>query len=266
MKHISRSRLGILIAVTAVLLVLVFVFILFFMGNAAGMSSEITLPDASVTPPVTQAPELITSGNFVQIDPSNVLQILRSISRTPSYYQTYGISVGTEELRAERSVSLWVNGTYLHAELSDGHSVKSIVTDRQTLYLWYEDDQEPAKIELTGSLTLEEIMGLLTYEYLLSSNPQSITDASYLVLQQSTPIPCVYVCTEEKDGRISKYWIDLSSGLLYLAEVYRDNELVYALRQGSFIALGGEDAAFNDRFLLPDGTRPFRIETETPQP
>jgi len=263
MKPFSRGSLGILIAVTAVLLVLVFVFILFFRGSTDGTSGGIILPDPSVSAPPVQVPEQSASGEFVQISPDNVLQVLWSFSRAGSYYQKYTVSVGTEDVQSTKSVELWVNVPYLHAEISDGRSVKSLVSDTETLHIWYGDDPESISVPLGEDLTLEDALGLLTYEYLLSTDPDTITEAEYLVLNQTQPIQCIFVSCAETESVVYKYWINLSNGLLYQAEVYRDNELVYTLSQKSYVALGSDDSAFSDRFLLPNGTALFRKETET---
>ena len=51
MKSFSRGSLGILIAVTAVLLVLAFVFILFFRGSDNAAAGGIILPDSTHSAP-----------------------------------------------------------------------------------------------------------------------------------------------------------------------------------------------------------------------
>lgn len=250
----------------AVVLVLVILFAFLFENRSGTDRESIVLPDppseVSVQKPTEQPP----ADDFVQVSADNVLSILQSMSRPSSYHQVYSVTVGVDETQALRQVELWINGSLIHAEIFDGARTKTILTDGETAYLWYDGDTEALYVPLEQTVLPEDLMGLLSPDYLLSIAPEQITDADFLVLEDPKQVQCLYVCSQDAEYVTSRYWIDLGTGLLYKADVLELSKQVYVLKQDSFEQLAAEDEAFSDRFILPDGSTPFSTAAEMPQP
>ncbi|MBR2366399.1 MAG: hypothetical protein IKA78_04445, partial [Oscillospiraceae bacterium] len=61
------------------------------------------------------------------------------------------------------------------------------------------------------------------------------------------------------------YQIDLTTGLLSGAELQRDGESTYSVRQTALELLSFDDESLLDEMQLPVGTANFSAEKETPQ-
>lgn len=266
MDHKPRFTPSILAVFIAVLLVLVILLAFFFQSSYGQKNETIVLPDPPAAPSVQDAAEEPPADDFVQVSTDNVLSVLEHMSRPSSYHQVYTVTVGADETQAAHVVELWVNGPLVRAEISNGIQTKTLLTDGSMAYLWYEGDLQPLSLTLDESVSMEDLLGLQSYDYLLSIEPEQIQDADFVVLDDPEQIQCIYVCSQDAAYVTSRYWVDLETGLLYKADILELSKQVYALRQDLFELLAEEDEAFSDRFCLPDGEMPFVKETETPQP
>ena len=255
MNREQQGNKGIFIASAAVILVLVFLLVVFTSTSTSGSPNGIILPDPAQRHPDAETPPQSSAGEYVQVTNENVLQILKTIHRETAYYQVCSVKVGSDEFASYRVVSLWVNGSLLHAEITDGNRTKSVLTDGQTIYLWYAGDTEPAVVQRSEGVTLDDLLGMLTYESLIARTASDILAAEYL--QDFADVPCIYVECMEREDLTGRYWIDVNSGLLYQAEVTSFGEQMYAMKQNDLKLLASDDALFSGKFLLPDGTRPF---------
>lgn len=266
MDHERHSYKPLLAVSIAVLLVLVILLAFLFENRHGKGRDSIILPDPPAENVVQEPTEQSSADDFVQVSADNVLSVLRSMSKPASYHQNYTVTVGSDETQATRSIELWVNGKLTHAEIFDGIRTKTILSDGSTAYLWYNDETEALSFPLEQTISPEDLLGLLSPDYLLSIAPEQIKDADYLVLEDPQQVQCIYVCSQDAEYVTSRYWIDLDTGLLYKADVLELSRQVYVLKQDAFELLASEDEAFSDRFLLPNGTAPFATGTETPQP
>lgn len=266
MNRDRRSYKPFLAVSIAVLLVLVILLAFLFENRHGKDRDAIVLPEPPAESVVQEAVEQPSADDFVQVSTDNVRSVLQSMSRPSSYHQSYTVTVGSDETQASRSIKLWVNGSLIHAEIFDGIRTKTILTDGKTAYLWYDGDTEALSVPLDETVSPEDLLGLLSPDYLLSMDPVQILDADFLVLEDPQQVQCIYVCSQDAEFVTSRYWINLDTGLLYKADVLELSKQVYVLKQDSFEQLASEDEAFSDRFLLPDGSAPFSTETETPQP
>lgn len=260
--HFSKSILAVSVAVLLMLTVLLAVF---FENRARKEKKAIVLPDPPQEVSVPEKTEETSPDGFVQISRDNVLSVLQNIHKPSSYHQVYHVTVGSDLAQAVHRVELWVNGDLLRAEVSDDVQTKNILTDGSTLYLWYNDEEQAASVALRESAVVENLLGLLSYDNLLTLEPEQITDADFLVLEDPT-LPCLYVCSRDAVYVASRFWIDLETGLLYKADILEQSRQVYTLLQENLELLAEEDEAFRDRFCLPDGTVPFSKTEEMPQP
>lgn len=260
--HFNKSILAVFVAVLLMLTVLLAVF---FENRSNKEKEAIVLPDPPQEVNVPEKAEETSPDGFVQISIDNVLSVLQSINKPSSYHQVYQVTVGSDLAQAAHRVELWVNGELLRAEVSDDVQTKNILTDGNTLYLWYNDEEQASSVILRESAVVEDLLGLLSYDDLLTLEPEQITDADFLVLEDPT-LPCLYVCSRDAVYVADRFWIDLETGLLYKADILEQSRQVYTLLQENLELLADEDEAFHDRFCLPDGTAPFSKTEEMPQP
>lgn len=125
--------------------------------------------------------------------------------------------------------------------------VRHTVTDGEVSHIWYDQEASVYTVPSGGiSADLEQIIP--TYEDVLGLDVESIVAADYRV---EAGRQCIYVETaENSDGYVRRFWVDLNSGLLAMAETLQHGETVY--RMGAM-----QEEAVTDRnlhFTLPDGT------------
>lgn len=250
------NRTGLLAAVAALVVAAVLV-IAFSLSQSRTPQESIVLPQepaAEAQPPVT--PEEPEEEDFAQVTPDNVLTVLQeTLTKPAAYHQSYTVSVGADDAQSQRSVELWVNWPLVHGEVSDANRTKTVLSDGETAYLWYNSDPNYVTVTLSASMEIWDLLGLPSYDYLAAMEYADITDANYQVLEDPQ-VQSVYVCCQEADVTW-RYWVNLENGLLYMSDVLERSTQVYLIRQTYLELLAQEDETFSGRFLLPDGTNPF---------
>lgn len=258
-------------AVAAAVIVVVALLIVFFISQNPSVEEEsIVLPTVQDTPQTelnTDPDDTEAEGEqtFFEVSNENVLMALNSLNRPIAYYQTYMLTVGSDDAQTVRTAKLWVNGSFIHAEVSSEQETKCMISDGSTAYLWYADSPDVISVQLEDGLTSEDLLGLPGFIAYLQLSEDSVVDSDYLVLEDPQ-IQCIYVCAQENADITTRYWVNLENGLLYQADVLENSNQVYTLRQTSFEMLAQEDESFIDRFLLPDGSSPFKAAKAVPQP
>ena len=243
-----------------ILIVLAFVLIVTaFILSQKSQNASIELPsDLNGQTPPMQNNASLNSG-FLQVSPENVLTVVETLHRPSSYHQSLTL-LNTEGIRSfVQGINLWMNGQFLRAVTVSDTGTETILSDRKTAYLWNENQKQPFRIDLTDSLSYDDILGLPTYETLLSSDPGSILDAEYVIIEDQL-LQCIYVVTKGQDDTIEEYWIDIESGLLVQYVVSVNGQNVYYVYQETYEELSPKDEVFSDMFCLPDGSDPFLSE------
>lgn len=258
-------------AVSAAVIVVVVLLILLFITQTPSAGQEsIVLPPAQEAPSLeSEAPSQEDAeeddGSYFEVTNDNVVMALQTLNRPAAYHQSYTVTVGSDTVQASRNVDFWVNGQFLHAEISDEHQTRSVISDGNTAYIWYETDDDFVSVSLSSGTTIEDILGLPAFDSYLTLKPDMVVDSDYLVLEDPS-VQCIFVCTQDESFGTSRYWINLDNGLLYQSDVLENSNQVYSIRQTFFETLAMEDESFRDRFLLPDGSAPFIAAREMPQP
>lgn len=267
MERKRNFRKNGLLAVLGVVIIAGLLFAAFSMNQSDQRQESIVLPSTTPveTQPQPETPEE-EENTFAQVTKDNVRTVLeRTIQRPDAYHQSYTVTVGADEAQAAHTVELWVNGTLLHAEVSDEARTKTLLTDGQTAYFWYNDSTDYLTLTLDDGVDPWALLGIPNYDYLAVLASSTITDADFLVLEDPQ-VQSIYVCCQNDEVVTNRYWVNLENGLLYMADVLEESRQVYAIRQAFYEALALEDEAFSNRFILPDGVRPFSEAEETPQP
>ena len=153
----------------------------------------------------------------------------------------------------------------MHAEISDGLQVRSLISDGTTAYIWYDNSNDAVAVTLNEGMTTEDLLGLPDFDSYLTLSQEEVVDSDYLLLDDYG-VPCIYVCAQQDPQYSFRYWINLNTGLLFHSDVLENSTRVYEVRQQVYETLALEDEAFNDRFLLPDGSDPFTAASKMLQP
>lgn len=247
------KKVNILIILGAVCLVLALLGLLLFQHGREQDSHTIVLPDASTSQPA--APQTPDAG-FAEVTRSNVQKIIQTLARPSAYRQALEITTYAGDFERRQTVETWRSGTLMRAQFVYGEEVKNILTDGQTLYIWYQGEPEPALYRLDGTVSPDDLIGIPTYETLLSLPVQRITEAEFTPLSADNATMCAYVSCQQ-DGLRHLYWISLESGLLCSQSVLDGDDTVYTAVQTDLEVLADADEAFAGIFSLPDGSEPF---------
>lgn len=246
------------LAVVAVMAILVLVFLLRPSSDKQG----ILLPDPQQDAIAEQRPQTSVETEFLELTTENVLQVLQSLNSPGYYHQKFEVVLNTGRRSMTKQVDVWVNDGLLHGEIRTGNQLKSLLTDGNTAWIWYDSDLNPVAVELNPTVTMEDLIGLPAFDFLRTLAEGNIVDAAY---EQETNEKYVFVCTQE-EARADRYWIDLQTGLLNRYDVLENSEQIYTVTQTDFDRLAPGDQAFAGRFCLPDGTEPFTVERQMLQP
>lgn len=254
MEQKQKNLRTLLLFVLATLAVIV-VIAVFFIGNfQQNQRDAIVLPDTAQSAQTAQ-PTDTALPSLLSVDRSNVQRIVRSLARPQYYHQSYTITRQLSGASAQSTAELWVCEQLVHAQVSSSAGEKHLLSDGETIYLWYAADQKVRQLSAADGLSLDALIGLPTYEQLGALSAASITDGAFVTDEHSG---AQQIFAAAQDGTLRReYWIGLDCGLLTTSRLYFGDETIYELTQTSLELLAAGDEAFDDVFLLPDGSKPF---------
>ena len=158
---------------------------------------------------------------------------------------------------SESTAELWVSDTRVCAVLTSAAGEKHLLTDGQTLYVWYASDEKVRQLPVSPDVTMDELTGIPTYEQLDTLPPETITDGAFITDARYDSGRQIFAAAEQ-DGVRRECWLSLDYGLLTESILKREDETVYDALQTGLEILAAGDEAFDDVFVLPDGTSPFQ--------
>lgn len=244
------------IVTAAVLAVTIVLLVLFLSGAGRNTHDLISLPDSQVLPTDDVPGAAPEQTLFAQISCENVQDVLRSLARPSSYHQKLTILRYAESKSRQQTAEIWRSGELLRADVSDEDSVKSILTDGKTLYLWYDNEKPVLELTLRESAQLDELLGLASYETILSLDASVLDTADFVTLDDQAELACIYVGYTQEDTA-QYYWVDVDSGLLCRHTMLLADAPVYTMQQIQLERLSDGDESLSGAFVLPDGTEPF---------
>lgn len=259
MANRSGGVKTLVIALVSAFVLVALILVSFFVLTGSDDGSGIILP-AQTQPGTQTAPGEMDDSLFLQITSGNVTDVVRTLARPTSYHQTLTLTTAWQDGSAERIAELWVSDGICRADLADGNTVKSFLSDGETVYMWYQDDEVVTAFTINASVTLDDLMGIPTYESLLAADPAQIRDAAFVTLDSMDDRSCIYAQVTDADGYTDSYWIDVSTGLLCRADSLEEQTLIYKLQESAIEILLASDEAFAAAFVLPDGSAPFSLE------
>ena len=249
----KSSLLYAAILIISAFLIVVAVFLL----TQKNQSSFIILPEQQQQVS-DQSPALGTEHNdFLQVTVDNVLSVVKTLHRPNSYLQKFVVFYDDNTAPAKTVTLVSGSGKYrVDSETVFGTS--TIVSDGESVWMWHSADMNPVKVLPNETVTADDLVGIPTYEGLLSVSPDTITDADHIVLPE-TADQCIYVSCQE-DNIVTEYWIGIESGLLLQASVSVDGDQIYNSYQESLEILSPEDEIIQHSFIFPDGMSVFSEE------
>ena len=249
----KRRDLRMLAAACAAALLVVAVLVLLFLSGRSGRKrDEIVLPESRPAQEQEDTPREEESVLTVTAD--NVQTVLQSMTRLSAFHQTFTVTRRSGTHTRTAVVDLWASGGRVRAESTDSFETRYLLTDGETIFIWYEGET-PTGFSMQDGATYEDLTGLPTYEDIIRLPASAIREGGFLADGQ-TGLDLVYV-RALTDGAERQYWVSTDSGLLYRQATTVDGTVVYEAEQTLLEPLAGEDAALADAFRLPDGTDPF---------
>ena len=251
-QQTKQSKLWFLLGAAALIILLLAV-VLFTQSVQQKQEQSIVLPELRQSDPVSEP--VGSDFSFAEVSAKNVQQVIETLQRPDCYHQVLTLTTETFPESTDANAELWRCGRLLRAEITQNGVTQTLLTDGSVFYLWYDGDRTAARVEAPDA-TADELIGLPTYEVILSLAPEKIREASFVSLQEPEAQSCVFVDCEH-DGLQQYYWIGLQSGLLFRQTTLQHSQPIFSAQQTLLEPLGENDAVFSDRFLLPDGTAPF---------
>ena len=224
-------------ACAAALLVVAVLVLLFLSGRSGRKHDEIVLPESRPAQEQEDTPREEESVLTVTAD--NVQTVLQSMTRLSAFHQTFTVTRRSGTHTRTAVVDLWASGGRVRAESTDSFETRYLLTDGETIFIWYEGETPPG-------FSMQDVIRL----------PASAIREGGFLADGQTGLDLVYV-RALTDGAERQYWVSTDSGLLYRQTTTVDGTVVYEAEQTLLEPLAGEDAALADAFRLPDGTDPF---------
>lgn len=243
-----------ILVVSAALFVVLLVSVFAFFANNRSSGDGVTLP-----PDDWQTEDLTAlSGNFVTVTPDNAADVVSSLTRPGSYRQTLSMTTYSGQSSSRQTTELWVCDGVWKIAVAAGGQTKHILTDGITAHLWYQDDSRRVRsVTLPQDMTPDDLAGIMTYETIGNLAATEILRAEYCQPEDLDGVPCLFVASMNDAGLETRFWVDLSTGLLCKAESLQGENTVFRLVQTELVMMDRTDEALQSHLLLPDKSNPF---------
>lgn len=255
MERNKKKKLWIVVAAAA-LIVVVLVILSLTQNLRDSKENRIQLPTDTAAD--SAQTEFDTSSRFAEITPDNVQTIIEGLARPLHYHQVLEIAAEFDSVSRTQSVEVWKTGEIYRISSEEPSGTRNILTDGQTLYLWYDGDSAASQISLDSSIIADDLIGVPTYEDILSTPKEQIEEANFVVLAEPDNTSCVFICTAQEDAS-EYYWVSLSSGLLCKQTSLYQNAPLRTVKQTALEVYAEEQSFPEAPFTLPDGSLPFAI-------
>lgn len=239
-------------ACAAALLVVAVLVLLFLSGRSGRKHDEIVLPESRPAQEQEDTPREEESVLTVTAD--NVQTVLQSMTRLSAFHQTFTVTRRSGTHTRTAVVDVWASGGRVRAESTDSFETRYLLTDGETVCIWYEGET-PTAFSMQDGATYEDLAGLPTYEDIIRLSSAAIREGGFLADSQTGLDPCL--CPRADRRRRTAVLGQHRFRPLYRQTTTVDGTVVYEAEQTLLEPLAGEDAALADAFRLPDGTDPF---------
>lgn len=185
---------------------------------------------------------------LIEVTPETVQTAVATLERPDEYRRTVVVERFWQGGSGSTQSVVTVCGGWTRIDrVMPGGQIRHAVTDGTVTHIWYDLDKT-VYTAVAGEISADHEQVIPTYEDVLALDVDRIAAADY---RMESERQCIYVETvEDADGYVRRFWVDLNSGLLAMAETLQYGETVY--RMGAM-----QEEAVSDReqyFTLPDGT------------
>ena len=211
--------------------------------------SRIRLPATDTAPGQTSGEVETESGTLtvISVTPETVQAAIGSLSRPAAYRRTVTVEQIWSGGSGTSETSVVVRDGFTRTDRTlPGGQVRHIITDGESTYIWYNSEKTVYTVP-AGDISADDEQGIPTYEDILELPTESIVTADYRTISN---VNCIYVETApDEAGYTLRYWVNVETGLLVVAEKLLEEEAVYRMAALTL----DEMLPTADQFILPDG-------------
>lgn len=185
---------------------------------------------------------------LVEVTPETVQSAIATLSRPEEYRRTVVVERFWKGGSGSSQSTVTVSGGWTRVDriLSNGQ-VRHAVTNGEVTYIWYDQEKNVYTVPM-GEISADQEQIIPTYEDVLALETKAIAAADFRIEAERQ---CIYVETAlDEDGYVRRFWVDLDSGLLAMAETLQYGETVYRMGATREEAVTDWETIFS----LPDGT------------
>ncbi len=249
------------ISIIIVMLIMVTVFAYIFVTNIrdGGRDIEITLPSQiqGTTPvdPGNTTPAIDSQIELVTVTKENVQSVIATMSRPTTYHMTITAKNHYGGETKSRTVDYWVKDGNSRTRTASDNTVRNEMFWEDGAYIWDEGDAS-YKTYKRGEFSSDASASILTYEDVLSKDPDTVVEAKYVSYNERA---CIYVSfADEELGYLYEYYISLAEGLLIHGAVTKETTPIYTCEVKTL-----DVGAFAENiFSLPPDYKPLGVTAE----
>jgi len=219
------------------------------LGSTLQRPSRIQLPATDTVPGQSSDTEEEAGAlAVISVTPKTVQAAIESLSRPEAYRRTVTVEQIWSSGSGTTETAVAVREGWTRTDRSlPGGQMRHTITDGETTYIWYNSDQSYLAVP-AGNISADDEQGIPTYEDILQLPAESIAIADYRVISN---VNCIYVETApDEAGYTLRYWVNVETGLLAVAEKLLEEETVYRMAALTL----DESVPDAEMFTLPDGT------------
>ena len=262
MKEQHRRGRTIFLLIAVAVFVVALVFLLAEFSNGSQKKQGIVLPQGS-SEPANRPLDEETNPDFVIVTPENLAALAESFDLPVCYTQILNQTIYGDNAVDFSVIQIRSYAGLRKIEILQSGVTRHLLSDGETLYLWYGDDTSAVeRLRLSADVSLEDVAGIFSYASVASLPTEEITQVAYIPLTQAVDVHYLYLSTKHSGDIVTDYWIDMTTGLLHMAETREGDVVLYSLEQDTIEVYDGQTEDFLGHFTLPDGTVPFAIEAE----
>lgn len=185
---------------------------------------------------------------LVEVTPETVQTAVATLKRPDEYRRTVIVERFWQGGSGSTQSVVTVSGGWTRIDrVMPGGQIRHAVTDGTVTHIWY-DLEKAVYTAAAGEISADHEQVIPTYEDVLDLDVAQIAAADYRIESERQ---CIYVETvEDADGYVRRFWVDLNSGLLAMAETLQHGEIVYRMGAMQEETVSGME----QYFTLPDGT------------
>ncbi len=240
-------------ALTGTLVVFFAVALFLFFSYSSEHTVEVSLPPPVATGDANNPSGSNSSGNSwitsLKVTPENVQAVVSTLKRPESFSQDIVIESFWSDDKSKYEVSTWSKKGAVRTSLKALKSKykKETIVTQDKLYLWYDGESSYFTGKPGDEIAADDYQMIPTYEDVLSINKTDILEAGF---EKKNDEPCIFVRAHTGElGYIDIYYISVSTGLLFAAETYDGETLIYSMAAANVSLNMPPD----DKFVLPDG-------------